>query len=80
MTVKELAELLTALAEKDDRVANGEIYISTVTSKGARLYGPAVSSEYGRSEEFVISEEYCTIPFSKPKAAPAMTLEGKLEQ
>jgi len=79
MTVKELAELLTALAEQDKRIADGDIYIKEVTSKGATLYGPAISKEYERSEEFVISEQYCILPFAKPRDNTATTLKEKME-
>lgn len=66
MTVKDFADFLSEMAE-DPRVADLEICVSKVTHEGAQIYGPIISSEYGRSGEFVIYEKYCILPFTKAR-------------
>ena len=79
MTLRELKAVIDMMAE-DDRLLDRRVYISEVTSSGARLCGPMICGQYDSSREFLTSGSYCTIEWMRTSKVSLDELRAKLHE
>jgi hypothetical protein len=77
MTLRELKAVID-MAAAEEQLLDRRVYISEVTSSGARLCGPMIVGAYDSNREILTSGSYCTLEWMRTSTVSLDELRAKL--